>query len=95
MASGQLRRELRELLRAPTIARWLNLCDLPVTSSCALWQAVHAVDQKFPDHPPRGVAGNGEPWDRVPDGFTFARALHWARKQRLMDPREMNGRRPH
>lgn len=78
------------------MTRWLSLCDLPVTSSLALWQALHAVAPAFPDHRPRGVVDGGEPWDRMPDGFTLARALHWARRQRLVDAHEpTKERRPH
>ena len=96
VASAQLRPEIRLVLREPTTTRWVNLCELPVTATCTLWQAVHAVNQRFPDRPPRGVAGDGEPWDRVRDAFTLARAFHWARRQRLVETakqREQRGPR--
>jgi hypothetical protein len=71
----------------------VSLCELPVTSACTLWQAVHAIDRTFPDRAPRGVAGNGDPWDRVPDSFTLARAFHWARRQRVIEASQQKKQR--
>lgn len=92
-AHGGLRREVRLLVRAPTIEQWLNLCDLPVTSSLALWQAVRAIDATFPDCSPLQSTDGRETSDWMPDGFTLARAFHWARRQRQVEASERNKQR--
>jgi hypothetical protein len=88
VATSHLRRELRLLVKEPTVTRWVNLCDVQITASLALWQAVRAVDPSFPDHSPLSEADGGEPWDRVPDSFTLARAFRWVRRQRQIEASE-------
>ncbi len=80
-----LRERLVRLLDAPTSETWQAAQSIILNNNApllghkrprTLWQAVVAVDPTFPNEGPP----TGQPWSRVPDALTVARAIKEATK---------------